>query len=86
MRLSVIKHAARFIQKNDEDYVVEAIETLEDLIEAPGIKDHELDVIGELLSDLSGAIEVSRAIKAGATEKDALNDFMKRVIGSIDKG
>jgi len=85
MRLSVIKHAARFIARNDEDYVVETMETLEDLIDAPGIKEEELDVIGNLLSDLSGAIEVSRAIRAGESEKDALNNFMKRVVGSIDR-
>lgn len=85
MRLSVIKHVARFIQQNDEDYVVETLETLENLIEAPGIKDEELDLIGNLLSDLSGAIEVARAIRAGQAEKDALSGFMSRVVGSIDK-
>ena len=49
MRLPLIKHIVEFIELNDEDYVVETIETLENLIEAPGIKDEELDVIGELL-------------------------------------
>jgi len=44
-----------FIEANDEDYVNETIETLEHLIEAPGLKDEELDVIGELLSNFSGA-------------------------------
>jgi hypothetical protein len=74
-----------FIERNDEDYVIEAMELLEDLVEAPGIKDEELDVIGELLSDFSGALEVNQAIKSGKTQKDALNEFMKRVTGSIDK-
>jgi nucleotide-binding universal stress UspA family protein len=73
-----------FIEKNDEDYVNETMETLEALIEAPGIKDEELDVIGELLSNLSGAVEVHREIKSGKSKKDALNEFMKRVVGSID--
>ena len=85
MRLPVIKHIVGFIEENDEDYVNESIETLEHLIEAPGITDEELDVIGELLSNLSGAIEVSRAIKAGTPQREALNEFMKRVVGSIDK-
>jgi hypothetical protein len=74
-----------FIERNDEDYVIEAMELLEDLVEAPGIKDEELDVIGELLSNFSGALEVNQAIKSGKTQKDALNEFMKRVTGSIDK-
>ena len=39
MRLPVIKHIVEFIENNDEDYVIETMETLENLIEAPGIKD-----------------------------------------------
>ncbi len=74
----------KFIEENDEDYVNETMETLEHLIDAPGLKDEELDVIGELLSNFSGAIDVHRDIKAGKSQKDALNDFMKRVTGSID--
>lgn len=84
MRLPVIKHIVEFIEQNDEDYVNETMETLEHLIEAPGIKDEELDVIGELLSNFSGAIEVHREIKNGTPKKDALNAFMKRVTGSIN--
>lgn len=75
-----------FIEQNDADYVNETIETLEFLIDAPGIKDEELDVIGELLSNLSGAIEVAEDMKNGKSQRDALNEFMKRVTGSIDKG
>lgn len=85
MRLPVIKHMVTFIEENDEDYVNETIETLEYLIDAPGLKDEELDVIGELLSNFSGAIEVHKEIKSGKSQRDALNEFMKRVTGSIDK-
>lgn len=85
MRLPVIKHMVGFIEANDEDYVNETIETLEHLIDAPGLKDEELDVIGELLSNFSGAIEVHQSMKAGKSQRDALNDFMKRVTGSIDQ-
>lgn len=74
-----------FIEENDEDYVNETLETLEHLIDAPGLKDEELDVIGELLSNFSGALEVHKAIKEGKTQKEALNEFMQRVTGSIDK-
>lgn len=74
-----------FIEANDEDYVIETLETLEHLIDAPGIKDEELDVIGEILSNLSGALEVAKEIKSGKTQREALNEFMSRVTGSIDK-
>lgn len=84
MRLPLIKHIVSFIEENDEDYVIETMETLENLIDAPGLKDEELDVIGELLSNFSGAIEVHKEITSGATKRDALNNFMKRVQGSIN--
>lgn len=72
------------MEVNDEDYVIETMETLENLIEAPGIKDEELDVIGELLSNYAGALEVHKEIQAGTPKRDALNGFMKRVTGSIN--
>ena len=84
MRLPLIKHIVSFIEENDEDYVVETMETLENLIDAPGLKDEELDVIGELLSNFSGAIEVHKEMQNGVAQKDALNQFMKRVTGSIN--
>ena len=85
MRLPVIKHIVQFIENNDQDYVTETIETLENLIECEQLKDEELDVIGELLSNFYGAIEVDNMIKQGTPQKDVLNSFMKRVVGSIDK-
>ena len=85
MRLPVIKHIVQFIENNDQDYVTETIETLENLIECEQLKDEELDVIGELLSNFYGAIEVDELIKQGTPQKEALNTFMKHVVGSIDK-
>lgn len=79
MRLPIIKHLSNFIESNDEDYITETLEVLEDLIDARGIKDDELDVIGELMSNLEGALEVNKLIKQGSTQKEALNLFMKRV-------
>lgn len=84
MKLPVIKHLTNFIEENDEDYLLETIETLEALTEVPSLKDEELDVIGELISNLYGAIEVNKEIKNGTSKKEALNGFMKRVLGSID--
>ncbi|MEQ6168702.1 MULTISPECIES: hypothetical protein [unclassified Ekhidna] len=83
MRLPIIKHTLDFIEQNDEDYVVEAVELLEHMAEAKGIKDEELDVIGELLSNFYGSLEVAKAIKEGKPKKEAMNEFMERVMGSI---
>ena len=85
MRLPLIKHLNTFIQENDQDYILEAIETLEYLTESSAIKDDELDIIGELLSNMYGALEGNTAIKDGKLEKEALNEFMQRVTGSIDR-
>jgi len=85
MKLPVIKHLTQFIEENDQDYIIEAIEVLEALTEVPSLKDEELDVIGELISNMYGALEVDKMIKKGTDKKEALNAFMKRVLGSIDK-
>ena len=84
MKLPVIKHLTQFIEANDEDYIVETLETLEALTEVPSLKDEELDVIGELISNMYGALEVHKMVKDGTPQKVALNSFMKRVLGSID--
>nr|WP_314801420.1 hypothetical protein [uncultured Capnocytophaga sp.] len=85
MKLPIIKHISKFIESNDEDYVLETIEVLENLTELSSLKDEELDMIGELLSNMYGALEVQKLIKTGTPEKEALNTFMQRVLGSIDK-
>lgn len=85
MKLPVIKQLTQFISENDEDFVLETIETLESITEVPSLKEEELDVIGELLSNMYGALEVNKAIKEGQTQKEALNGFMQRVMGSIDQ-
>ena len=85
MRLPLIKHITDFIEQNDQDFVLETIETLENLTECENLKDEELDVLGELISNFYGAVEVSKSIKDGKPKKEALNEFMKRVLGSIDK-
>lgn len=85
MKLPVIKHLTEFIQENDQDYINETIEVLEALCEVPSLKDEELDVIAELISNMYGAVEVDKMIKSGTPKKEALNAFMSRVLGSIDK-
>ncbi|MFD2036490.1 DUF6952 family protein [Belliella marina] len=85
MRLPIIKHVLGFIESNDEDWVKETIELLENMTEISSLKDEELEVMGELLSNLYGTLEVNQMIKDGMEKKEAMNAFMKRVTGSIDK-
>ena len=83
MRLPIIKTLVES-GEFDEDYMEEAIEVLLLISEARGVKDEEMEVIGELISNISGAQEVMREIKSGTPQKEALNGFMKRVIGAIN--
>lgn len=84
MKLPLIKHISNFVSENDEDFIIEALEVLEHITEYSGIKDDEIDLLEELISNLYGALDVEKDIKAGQTQKEALNAFMKRVQGSID--
>ncbi|PHR68865.1 MAG: hypothetical protein COA67_11975 [Lutibacter sp.] len=85
MKIPIIKQLTTFIENNDEDYINEALEVLEDLTEVASLKDEELDIIGELISNMYGALEVHKEIKKGTPKKEAMNSFMKRVLGSIDQ-
>ncbi len=85
MKLPIIKHLTEFIAEKDADFIEEAIQVLESLTEVPTLKDEELDVLGELISNMYGALEVNKSILDGTEKKEALNAFMQRVLGSIDK-
>ena len=43
MKLPLIRHISNFIEKNDEDFVEEAIEVLEHLTEFDGLREEEID-------------------------------------------
>lgn len=84
MKLPIIRHMLSFVEEHGPERIEQTAETLEHFAEARGLKDEELEVIGEILSNLYGSIEVHNQIQAGTPERDALNGFMKRVTGSID--
>ena len=84
MKIPIIKHLVNFVEANDEDYIHETLEVLESLADVPTLKDEELEVIGELVSNLYGALGVGKEITNGTPKNDALNGFMKRVLDSIN--
>lgn len=69
MKTLIIKQLTNFIENTDEDYIKETLEVLEDLTEVSSLKDEELDVIGELISNMYGALEVHKEIKNGTPKK-----------------
>lgn len=82
MKLPIIRH----FQKNlSSEKLEHAIEALEVFSEHRSVKEEEMDVVGELITNLAGAIEVHKMIEEGMEERDAANAFAKRVLGSIDQ-
>ncbi len=82
MKLPVIRHLQR---NNTVDELEQTVKVLESFSEYQGIKDEEMDVIGELITNLCGAVEVHKMIESGVPERDAANRFVKKVSGSIDQ-
>lgn len=72
------------IEEHGEERFNDVVETLEFYAEARGLKEEEVEIIGEIISNLFGTIEVQNDIKNGAKKSQALNNFMGRVMGSID--
>lgn len=83
MRLPIIKAIA------SDDAILEGelkttVRILEKISEARGIKDEELDVIGEIISNIEGAkIVIDDHRHYGTPLREALNKFMQRVINSV---
>lgn len=82
MKLPVIRHLQR---NNDQQKLENTIEVLENFTEHRSVSEEEMDVIGELITNLCGAVEVHKMIADGEPEVDAANKFVKKVLGSIDK-
>lgn len=82
MKLPVIRHIQR---NNSSEQIESCIEVLESFSEYNRITDEELDVIGELITNLCGAVEVHKMIEDGMPERDAANTFAQKVLGSIDR-
>ena len=82
MKLPIIR---QFYQNNSAENLEKAVEVLESFTEFRGVTDEQMSVIGDLMTDMLGAIEVHEQVKNGTSEKDALNGFAQKVMGSIDR-
>ncbi len=82
MRLPIIR---QLYQTTPTDKLSVTLDVLETLTEARGIKEEELNIIGELITNICGALEVHQMVSEGMKESEALNVFAQKVLGSIDK-
>jgi len=82
MKLPVYKNLAK---STSSEAMENALEVLEIYAGSPAVKDEERDAIGEIISNICGAMEMKSMIEGGMSERNAANHFMQRVLSSIDK-
>lgn len=82
MKLPLIK---QFYQNATAEELQHTADVLEKFTEFRGVSEAQEAFIGEILTDIFGAIEVHREVAAGKPEKEALNGFAQKVLGSIDR-
>jgi hypothetical protein len=82
MKIPVIR---QFFQSNTPAQLEATLEVLEAFCEFRGVHEEEINVAGEMITNICGALEVHAKVGEGVLEKDALNAFAQRVMGSIDR-
>ncbi len=82
MKLPVIR---QLYQNQTPENLEKTLEVLESFSEFRGVSEEDLNVAGELITNICGALEVHANVNSGMSEKDALNSFAQKVLGSIDK-
>ncbi|MFC6268799.1 DUF6952 family protein [Frigoriflavimonas asaccharolytica] len=82
MKIPIIR---QFVREQSVENLEKAVEVLESFSEFRGTSEEDLNVAGELITNMLGAMEVHASIANGMAEKDALNGFAQKVLGSIDK-
>ena len=82
MKLPIIR---QFYQNQTPENLEATLEVLESFSEFRNVSEEDLNVAGELITNICGALEVHANVSNGMSEKDALNSFAQKVMGSIDK-
>lgn len=82
MKLPIIR---QFYQNQTAENLNTTLEVIESFCEFRNISEEDLNVAGELITNICGALEVHANVKNGMSEKDALNNFAQKVMGSIDR-
>ncbi len=82
MKIPVIR---QFFEHNTPEQLEATLEVLEAFCEFRGVKEEEIDVAGELITNICGALEVHGNVHGGMEAREALNAFSAKVMGSIDR-
>lgn len=81
MKSTIIRH---FQKGATKEQLETTLEVLEHFTEHRSVTDEEMDVVGELITNICGAIEVHDNVDSGASGVEAANAFAQKVMGSID--
>ncbi|ACU06455.1 MULTISPECIES: DUF6952 family protein [Pedobacter] len=82
MKIPVIR---QLFENSTPENLEATLTVLEAYCEFRGVNEQEIDVAGELITNICGALEVHESVKSGMAERDALNAFGQKVMGSIDR-
>lgn len=82
MKIPIIR---QLFQNHSTEELEATLNVIESFTGFRGVNEEELNVAGELITNICGALEVHESVKNGTSEKDALNGFAQRVMGSIDR-
>lgn len=82
MKLPIIR---QLYQNTTPEQLEATLEVLEAFTEFRGVSEEDVNVAGELITNICGALEVHQNVSEGMSEKDALNGFAQKVMGSIDR-
>jgi len=82
MKLPIIR---QFYQNQSAENLEKTLEVLESFSDFRGTPEEDLNVTGELITNICGALEVHAKVAEGMAERDALNSFAQKVLGSIDR-
>lgn len=82
MKLPVIRHLQKGASK---DQLETTLEVLEHFVEHRSVSEEEMDVVGELITNICGALEVHSNVELGMSGIEAANAFAQKVMGSIDQ-
>lgn len=82
MKVPVIR---QFFESATPEKLEATLEVLEAFCEFRAVNETEVDIAGEMITNICGALEVHNSVANGMEPREALNAFSAKVMGSIDR-
>lgn len=82
MKIPIIR---QLFENNTPENLEATLTVIESFCEFRGVSEGEVDFAGEMITNICGALEVHESVKGGMADREALNAFSQKVMGSIDR-